>query len=99
MSKGYIRFFEPDVYVEAQPGLADECGIDKESDLGFDNRVITLDDFVTQENDGLPEFAFGLSILDLYRELYTKEYKFEARHERQVVLFEGGGACSGSAGR
>ena len=88
LTQGYIRFFEPDVYVEAQSGLAHECGIDTDSNFGF-HRVITLDKFVTREDDHSLEFAFGLSIFDLYQDLYTKEYRFEPRHKRKVVLFEG----------
>lgn len=89
LTQGYIRFFEPDVYVEAQPGLATECGIDTDSSFGFQSRVVALDDFVTQEDGRMPEFAFGLSIIDVYRELYAKEFRFEPRHERNTVLFEG----------
>ena len=91
LTQGYIRFFEPDVYVEAKHGLADECGIDREADFGFHNRVVTLDDFVTKEDGRVPQFAFGLSMFDLYRELYEKEYRFAPRDERNVVLFEGRG--------
>jgi hypothetical protein len=91
LAQGYIHFFEPDVYVEAQPGLAAECGIDRDSDFGLYKRVVTLEDFLTQEDGRVPEFAFGLSMFDLYRDLYAKEYGFEPRHERQVVLFEGRG--------
>ena len=92
LAQGYIRFFEPDVYVEAQPGLADKCGIDRNFGFRSHNRVVTLDDFVTREDGGVPEFAFGLSMIDAYGELYAKEYKFKSTHERQVVLFEGRGA-------
>ena len=94
LAQGYIRFFEPDVYVEAQQGLADECGIDRDSDLGYRSRVVTLDNFVTQQDDRVPGFAFGLSIFDLYRELYDKEYRFEPRDERRIVLFGGRGTAA-----
>ena len=91
LTRGYIRFFEPDVYVEAKPGLAAECGIDKNSGSPLFKRVVTLEDFVTYKDGRAPEFAFSLNILDVYRELYLKEYRFESKHPRQVVLFEGSG--------
>ena len=91
LTRGYIRFFEPDVYVEAKPGLAAECGINKDSGSPLFKRVVTLEDFVTYKDGRAPEFAFGLNILDVYRELYLKEYRFESKHPRQVVLFEGSG--------
>ena len=89
LTQGYIRFFEPDVYVEAQPGLATECGIDTDPYFGTRSRVVALDDFVTQKEDRVPEFAFGLSVLDVYRDLYAQEYRFEPKTPRKVVLFEG----------
>ena len=91
LTRGYIRFFEPDVYVEAKPGLAAECGINKDSGSPLFKRVVTLEDFVTYRDGRSPEFAFSLNILDVYRELYLKEYRFESKHPRQVVLFEGSG--------
>ena len=89
LAQGYIRFFEPDVYVEAQPGLATECGIDTDPNFGLRSRVVALDDFVTQKDDRMLEFAFGLSIFDVYRDIYAKEYRFESKRVRKVVLFEG----------
>ena len=89
VTQGYLRFFEPDVYVEAQPGLAIECGIDDDSSFGFHSRVVPLDEFVKHESGRAPEFAYGLSIFDVYRELYAKEYRFQPRDERNVVLFDG----------
>ncbi len=88
LSRGYIRFFEPDVYVEAEQGLAAEFGIREESGSRLLKRVVTLEDFVTYKDGHQPEFAFGLNILDIYAELYSKEYRFEPRHPRQVLLFE-----------
>ena len=89
VTQGYIRFFEPDVYVEATHGLADECGIDRDTDLDSHDRVVALDNFVTEEDGRVPQFAFGLGIFDLYRDLYEKEYRFVPRDERNVILFEG----------
>ena len=90
LTRGYVQFFQPDVYVEAQPGLAEECGVTADDmGIGLRKRVVTLDEFVTLEDGRRPEFAFGLNIFDLYRDLYNKEYKFEPRHKRNVFLFEG----------
>ena len=74
---GYLDFFEPDFLVEAEDGLAD----------GFDfdpNRVVPLKRILEEEGkrgwDG-----YGLSVIDLYRYLYTKEFQFERRHKEPVV--------------
>jgi hypothetical protein len=34
------------------------------------------------------DFAFGLSVLDIYKELYAKEFKFASRKPRKVAIFE-----------
>ena len=94
LTQGYIQFFEPDVYVEAQPGLAVECGIKSDHGIGISSRVVTLDDFVSQEHGRGPEFTFGLSMIELYRDLYKREFRFEPKHKRRVVLFEGRSSSS-----
>ena len=38
---------------------------------------------------GRPSSRTGFSIFDVYRELYAKEYRFQPRDERNVVLFDG----------
>ena len=89
LTRGYIRFFEPDVYVEAQPGLAKECGIDRDSDSHFFKNVVALDDFVTFGDGCFPKFAFGLNIIEAYRELHSRQYAFEPRPKKKALLFEG----------
>ena len=74
---GYLDFFEPDFLVEAEQGLAD--GID------FDpNRVLQLQNILERE-EKRGWAGYGLSVIDLYRELYAKEFQFEQRHQHSVV--------------
>ena len=89
LTAGYLRFFEPDVYVEASRGLATRAGItDLEIGIG-ERRVVPLDEFVSVESTGWPKMAFGLKILDLYEHLYHQEYRFVPRHEHRIAVFEG----------
>lgn len=73
---GYLDFFEPDLLVEAEPGLADGLGFDKE-------RVLQLSDILTREDDR--KSGHGLSVLDLYRDLYFKEFQFVQRRGHNIV--------------
>ena len=89
-AKGYVAFFEPDVFVEARQGLADSVGINKtEIDFGSPH-VLPLDAFfsfsVGQRESGVP---FGTNIFHVYEHLYEREFKFVPRHERRVAIFEG----------
>ena len=77
---GYLDFFEPDFLVEAEEGLADGFGFDSES-------VLQLTDIL--EKSGEERWGkFGLSVHDLYSELYQEEFRFELRHQRNMVHVE-----------
>jgi hypothetical protein len=85
LADGYIRFFEPDVFVEAEEGLADELGIEPGSQLAA--RVLPLSALVTSETRGT-DFAFGLNAFDVYKHLYERELQFVPKRKRQMAVFE-----------
>jgi hypothetical protein len=88
LAKGYIGFFEPDVFVEAEQGLSVKIGIGSE-DLDFGcPRVLPLDAFFTEGGPGRSDVPFGTDIFYVYEELYEREFKFVARHERRVAIFD-----------
>jgi hypothetical protein len=90
LAKGYLDFFEPDVFVEAQSGLAAQVRLaDTEIDIGH-SRVMPLDAFFNPNHDHDSRTPFGLNIFDLYKDLYEREFKFVPRHDRRVALFESG---------
>ena len=92
LAKGYLNFFEPDVFVESEPGLASLAGIGG-ADLTYGKpRVVSLDSFFEPPGDR-SRIPFGLSILDVYRERYNREFQFVRRHDRTVVVFESGSPC------
>ena len=93
LTAGYLRFFEPDVFVEAVPGLAEEAGIQNDPHRMGEDRVIELDNFIERRKSRRPEPAFGLSIFDLYRDLYEKEFQFVRRHDQRIVAFEENTRC------
>jgi len=74
---GYLDFFQPDFIVEAESGLADGLGFNKE-------RVLQLSDLLMRD-DGRDWNRNGLSVLDLYRDMYRKEFQFARRHEHDII--------------
>ena len=88
LAEGYIEFFEPDVFVEARSGLAEQVGLAwTELDFGHP-RIIPLDSYFTA-NDQFPfSMPFGTASSDIYKFMYDREFKFVSRHERRVALFE-----------
>jgi hypothetical protein len=74
---GYLDFFEPDFIVEAERGLA--------SGLGFDSdRILQLSDLLPRGGDRNRN-SYGLSVFDLYCDLFQKEFQFVRRHATNIV--------------
>ena len=88
LARGYIEFFEPDVFVEARPGLAAQLGLSW-PDLDFGHpRMVSLDSYFTKDDHFPFSLPFGTDIFDIYKAMYEREFKFVSRHERRVALFE-----------
>jgi hypothetical protein len=74
--RGYLEAFEPDYIVATQPELA--AGIDFES-----KHVLKLEDIISADRD--EGVAHGISVIDLYRDLYRREFQFVRRQPRTAV--------------
>jgi hypothetical protein len=83
----YIRFYEPDVFVEAEVGLAKEAGI-ADTERRLSERIVPLKQFIRGEGRRRFEFAFGLSAFDVYEGLYKEEFKFASRKRRKAAVFK-----------
>ena len=77
---GYLDFFEPDFLVEAEEGLADGFGFDPD-------RVLQLTNLLQRPREGRWD-KYGLSVHDLYSDLYQEEFRFELRHQRNMIHVE-----------
>jgi hypothetical protein len=87
LALGYIRFFEPDVFVEGQAGLANELGLTLDESGFHEPRVIALEKFFEEHDVGRPQ-VFGTKIIDVYRDLFEREFRFVPRHEHRVALID-----------
>jgi hypothetical protein len=87
LADAFIRFFEPDVFVEAEKGLAAKAGVTVPEHTLHD-RVVTLKDFVTKDKRWRADFVFGLNIFDAYRDLYERQYQFVMRNPPRFVQFD-----------
>jgi hypothetical protein len=90
VSKGYLDFFEIDVFVESESGLASRLGVSDDA-LRFDQpRVLSTDAFFEPSQTIESEIHFELSIFDLYQDLYQdlylREFKFIHRHFRRAAI-------------
>jgi hypothetical protein len=90
ITKRYVEFFEPDVFVESESGLLKKAGLGAlQNEHLFNRHVISLDQFLApQDHRDWSEPAFGLSISDVFRDLYEKQHQFKLRKERSAVFIK-----------
>jgi len=94
LALGYIRFFEPDVFVETHDGLAAEVGLgDDLLELG-EPRIIPISTFSDLNPDRTPR-PFGTSIVHVYRRLYEREFRFVSRDGERVAAVSTAGIDGG----
>ncbi len=88
VAKGYINFFEPDVFVEAEDGLLEEAGLGAlREEYRLDKHVLPLEKFLTpDEHQDWSEPRFGLNIIDVFRQIYKTEQRFQLREETPAVF-------------
>jgi len=93
---GYLRFFEPDILVETNAGMATKLGW-KELNQGWrEPRLATLADFVTQQEHGRgPALAAGLNATTVFQNVYEEEYRFTRRHPAEVAIVDPGKSGDG----
>lgn len=87
VAKGYVRFFEPDVYVEAEKGLLEEAGLGALREQHTSHTpVITLKEMLEPEkNHNWSEPEFGLNIHDVLEHIYKTNQQFVHRDKRECL--------------
>ena len=88
VTRCYVEFFEPDVFVEARPNLLERAGL---SDLrtvpGMRNQVVSLEKFLSCDSHRHnSELEIGLSIIDVMTDIYQSERRFQLRDHRPAFL-------------
>lgn len=96
IARGYVEFFEPDVFVEAEPDLLERIGLGVlRGTGGLHPSVIPLDHLLAcRRNREWSELELGLSIMDVLKDVYESERRFQLRDERLAYLVDrcpGGG--------
>lgn len=87
VTKGYLKFFEPDIIIEAREGHALRAGISKDRARLSRDHILTLEELLRAEpNRDFAELTRGLSIMDVFREKYATERKFELRDQRDALF-------------
>lgn len=84
LANGYIKFFEPDVFVETRDGLAADIGLaGRELEYG-EPRTIPISVFSDPNPHRMPR-PFGTNIIHVYNSLYEREFRFVSRDGDHVA--------------
>jgi len=88
IARGYIEFFEPDAFVEAEPNLLEKIGLGSIRNLhGIHRRVIPLNELLTRESHrDWSKLSIGLGIVHVLKQIYETEQRFELRDKRPACL-------------
>jgi hypothetical protein len=88
IAKGYVRFFEPDVYVEAEEGLLEQADLGAlRQEYSMYPHVITLTElFARRDGREWSTAHVGLNIRDVLSHIYRTEQKFVLREKRESLL-------------
>ena len=87
VAREYMNFFEPDVLVEAEPGLAASIGYGALAEDYYETQLLGLDDLYSSDGDYRPSLRFGLSVIDAYRDIYQSQRQFVLRDSRPTLIF------------
>lgn len=91
IARDYMSFFEPDILVEAEDGLAESIGYGSLAEGKYGSRMetqlLSLDELFSSPDAHRPKLQVGLSIMDVYRDLYESERKFALRDAPEALIF------------
>ena len=89
MSKGYLRFFEPDVLVQTQPGQFEKLGIGDVRSIER-RRYHSLSHVIQQDAGMESDLDVGLNMCSRYQHLFKTEFQFAKRERPRVLDFAEG---------
>ncbi|MGO6676372.1 hypothetical protein [Rhizobium leguminosarum] len=88
IARGYIRFFEPDAFVEAKPGLLETLGLQSLRGVIAD-RTVTLDELLAPEpHKSWADLRFGLPITDAVADMYQRGERFMQRNPASAMVID-----------
>ncbi|WAC27869.1 hypothetical protein [Ancylobacter sp. SL191] len=90
ISRGYIRFFEPDLLVQTKSGQLDAIGVSEEPRWSAHKRFYNFDDLIREDHGMAADLNVGTNISHIYRQLFTDEFQFQKRTDPEILHFSKG---------
>lgn len=90
VTRGYLRFFEPDVFVRTAPGQFEAAGLVSTDQYGGRSRYRDFSKLVRQQTNTTPALDLGVDMFNVYKHLYRTEFQFQKRRAPRNFLFTAG---------
>lgn len=90
VARGYLRFFEPDVFVQTAEGQFERAGLKTDLGRSIRSRYLNLEDLIHQEINSAPALTLGVDMFSVYAHLYRTEFQFKKRHAPRNLSFGSG---------
>ena len=97
LTKRYLPYFEPDVFVDATGRGAAHLGYDDDQIDFHQERVVPMHKLFGAYENRRPEPVFGRCIVDLYRDLFERLFQFQRRNPPTHVIAKGADKTDGTA--
>ena len=90
ITQGYVKFFEPDAVVEAEPNLLEKSGLGTLRNRHREGeRVFPLRELLScQDHRDWSELTMGLEIIDILKHIHKTERRFELRDPQPAFSIE-----------
>ena len=90
MTNGYLRFFEPDLFIETRQGQLQQAGMGDPRRISAE-RICSFESLV-RDREGVGTLSVGVDTEAVYRHLYRTEYQFQRHDTPRLVDFDKGEA-------
>jgi len=90
VSRGYIRFFEPDLLVQTRPDQLKTLGLREGPGWSASRRFFSFDRIVRKEHGAEADLNVGTNIAHIYRRLFLDEFQFRKRVDPVIHHFAEG---------
>lgn len=90
ISRGYIRFFEPDILVQTKADQLALLGLSEEPSWLAKQRFFKFDNLIRKDHGLAANLNVGLNICSIYERLFTDEFQFKKRVEPAIFQFTEG---------
>jgi hypothetical protein len=90
ISRGYIRFFEPDLLVRTKAGQLASLGLSKEPSWSANQRFFSLDNLIRKDHGLAADLNVGTNICYIYQPLFKDEFQFKKRVDPVIFHFSEG---------